>query len=90
MFCLSAKEHIKIQMMHQTGHFGYYKDPVNKFAALELPYKVRTRLTNCISRCILLIAHFVPAAAKRFRHVGRVARKNGRAQRSGESLPERL
>lgn len=40
MFCLSAKQHIPIRMMHQTGYFNYYKDERNKFAALELPYDV--------------------------------------------------
>ncbi|KAF0774196.1 thyroxine-binding globulin-like [Aphis craccivora] len=39
-FCLSATKHIDITMMHQTGHFNYYKDNHNKFSAVEIPYKV--------------------------------------------------
>jgi len=39
-FCLSATNHIDIQMLHQTGHFKYYKDNHNKFSAVEIPYKV--------------------------------------------------
>ncbi|VVC37411.1 Serpin domain [Cinara cedri] len=37
-WCLTAKDHIDIQMMHQTGEFTYYKDDQNKFAAVSLPY----------------------------------------------------
>jgi serpin B len=39
MFCLSPDEHIEIQMMHRTGYYNYYKDDINKFAALEIPYQ---------------------------------------------------
>lgn len=46
MFCVSAEEHIEVQMLHQTNLFKYYKDPVNKFAALELPYKVCAYFKN--------------------------------------------
>lgn len=42
-FCLSATKHIDITMMHQTGHFNYYKDNHNKFSAVEIPYKVQYR-----------------------------------------------
>ncbi|KAL4149574.1 hypothetical protein QTP88_003500 [Uroleucon formosanum] len=38
-FCLTAKNHINIKMLHQTGHFKYYKDNHFKFAAVEIPYK---------------------------------------------------
>lgn len=40
-FCLTATNHIDIKMMHQTGHFKYHKDDKLKFAAVEIPYKVR-------------------------------------------------
>ncbi|CAI6368264.1 unnamed protein product [Macrosiphum euphorbiae] len=39
-FCLTAKNHIDIKMMHQTGNFKYFKDDKLKFAAVEIPYKV--------------------------------------------------
>jgi serpin B len=38
-FCLTATNHIDIKMLHQTGHFKYYKDNHFKFAAVEIPYK---------------------------------------------------
>lgn len=41
-FCLTAQEHIQVNMMHQTDYFQYYKDEQNKFAAIELPYTVLT------------------------------------------------
>lgn len=56
MFCLSAKEHIEIQMMHQTGHFKYFKDDINKFAALELPYQVYKLYELITVGYVLLIA----------------------------------
>ena len=39
-FCLTATNHIDIKMMHQKGHFKYYKDDYYKFSAVEIPYKV--------------------------------------------------
>lgn len=39
-FCLTPKNHIDIKMLHQTGHFKYYKDDHFKFSAVEIPYKV--------------------------------------------------
>ncbi|XP_050430575.1 uncharacterized protein LOC126839339 [Adelges cooleyi] len=38
-FCLSATNHIDVQMMHQTDYFDYYKNDNDKFAAIKLPYK---------------------------------------------------
>lgn len=38
-FCLTATNHIDIKMMHQKGHFKYYKDDYYKFSAVEIPYK---------------------------------------------------
>lgn len=39
-FCLTPTKHIDIKMLHQTGHFKYYKDEHYKFSAVEIPYKV--------------------------------------------------
>lgn len=47
-FCLTAKNHINIKMLHQTGHFKYYKDDHFKFAAVEIPYKVITNITQTL------------------------------------------
>ncbi|VVC37412.1 Serpin domain [Cinara cedri] len=38
MWCLTAKDHIQTQMMHQTDYFYYYKDDQNNFSAVKLPY----------------------------------------------------
>lgn len=39
-FYLTPTNYIDVQMMHKTDIFLYFKDDINKFSAIEIPYQV--------------------------------------------------